>query len=109
MGLDFTSLTSPPEVERAANNYTAAIHTAIEAAVPKIEPHKRRIRGWWTKELDELTQKANLMQRKARQNPTDKNLIDEARKMRNFRRNEVRAAKQSYLMLKLQNTGPADV
>lgn len=49
------------------------------------------------------------MQSTARQTPANKVLADEARKTTNFRRNEVRAIKQSYLMLKLQNTGPADV
>ena len=41
-GLDFRVMISPREIERAAINYTAALQSAIDEAVPKIEPNKRR-------------------------------------------------------------------
>ena len=54
-GLGFGTVISPREVERAAINYTAALQTAIDEVVPKVEPNKcRRIRGRWTRELDKL-------------------------------------------------------
>ena len=55
MGLGFGTVVSPREVERAAINYTAALQTAIDEAVLKVEPNKcRRIRGRWTRKLDKL-------------------------------------------------------
>ena len=109
-GLEFDNLTSPQEVERAAENYTASIKAAIQAAIPTIKPNSRkRIRGWWTRELDIISQSLREAQERSRQDPTNLDLATVARKMRNHRRNEVRAAKQSYLMLKLQTTGPQEV
>ena len=46
VGLDFNSLNSAGEIERASENYANAIHDAIEKAVPKIAANKpRKIRG----------------------------------------------------------------
>ena len=54
-GFDFGTMTSPREIERASINYTAALQTAIDEVVPKIEPNeRRRIRGRWTRELERL-------------------------------------------------------
>lgn len=109
-GLCFDVLTSPREVERAAANYTAALHSAIAEAVPQINPRRsKRPRGWWNTELDRMSQTVKCLQDRARQNPTDTSLAAEARAARNSRRNAVRAAEQGYLMLKLQATSQAEV
>ena len=109
-GLNFDHLTSPQEVERAADNYTTSLKNAIQSAIPTIKPNSRkRVRGWWTKELDILSRSLGEAQERARQDHTNADLATAARKMRKHRRNEVRAAKQSYLLLKLQTTGPQEV
>ena len=109
-GLDFRNLTSPQEVERAATNLTTALHSAIGAAVPELKPGRgRRIRGWWTKELDNLSKEVKSLQQRARREPENTDVTEKARKMRNHRRNEIRMARQSYLMLKLQTTSPTEV
>ena len=108
--LDFSNLNSPQEIERAAENYTTLLNRAIEEAVPKINPDRpRRLRGWWNKELDSISQKLQQLQTLAQADPSNQEKATTARKARNARRNAVRTAKQSYIMLKLQATTPQDV
>ena len=72
--LDFSSLHSPREIERAAENCTRALRKAIDHTVPKIDPAKpRRIRGWWCKETDEISQTVKQFQTEVHQDPTDQN------------------------------------
>ena len=53
--LDFGSLHSL-QIEKAADNYARTLHMAIDKAVPKINPAEpRRIRGWWNREVDEIS------------------------------------------------------
>ena len=109
-GLDFDSLGSHGEIERAAENYAKALHKAIDEAVPKIHPTKRRkARGWWNADLDVMSKTVKDLQKASHQDPTNEELAKSARTARNARRNALREAKQSYTMLKLQQTNPRDV
>ena len=93
-GLDFDSLNSKGEIERATENYARALHNAIEEAVPKIQPNShRKARGWWNEELDVISKTVNGLQEAAHRDPTDQDLANSARIARNARRNAVRAAK----------------
>ena len=111
-GLDSDSLNSQGELERAAENYARTLHDAIDEAVPKIHPLAascRKARGWWNEELDEISRTAKALQEAIQNDPTNQDFARSARTARNARRNAVKAAKQSYLMLKLQKTGPQDI
>ena len=102
LGLDFSNLGSMGEIERAAENYVHALHTAIDAAVPKIRNNQcRRMRGWWNPELDKMSDMVKIHQTNAHLDPSNTDLADLAQTSRNKRRNAIRIAKQSYTMLKL--------
>lgn len=102
--LGFGSLHSPQEIERAADNYARTLHLAIHNAIPKINLAKpERIRGWWNRELDEISQAVNRLQVEPRREPIDQENATAAR------RDAVRAAEQSYITMKLQAAGPQDV
>lgn len=110
IGLAFDNPGSPGEIERAAENYIHALHAAIEEAVPKLRRSgRRKARGWWTNELDEISRSVNELQEASHRGPENQELARTARTARNVRRNAVRAAKQSYTMLKLQQMGPQEV
>ena len=108
--LNFNNLNSPQEIDRAAENYTRVLNKAIDRAVPKINPASpRRLRGWWTKQLDEISENVRRLQSEAHGDPGNVDKANAARRARNARRNSIRTAKQSYIMLKLQATTPQDV
>ena len=108
--LNFGNLNSPQEIERAAENYTRVLNKAIDLAVPKIDTARpRRLRGWWTKELDQISHTVRRLQSEAHEEPGNQDKANIARRARNARRNAIRTAKQSYIMLKLQATTPQDV
>jgi hypothetical protein len=50
-GLDFSSLNSSQEIDRAATALTLTITTAINTAIP-LRPRKRTNAPWWTPNLD---------------------------------------------------------
>lgn len=109
-GLDFDTLSSPQEIERAAQNYNTALQKAIEAAVPRTQPNKRKTpRGWWSTEHDNMTQAVKCLQARAQKDPANKELASEARMARSSHRNAVREEKQNYLILKLHTTGPREI
>lgn len=109
-GLDFRSLGSPGDIERATENYARALHNAIDHSVPKVRPGRGgKMRGWWHTKLDEMSKTVRCLQTEAQRNPSDKERANSARIARNSRRNAIRAARQSCVMLKLQETGPQEV
>ena len=64
-GLDFSNLGSTGEIERASEKYTNILHKAIDISIPKIKVNQqRKIRGWWNRELDQISE--NLRQLQAR-------------------------------------------
>ena len=94
--LDFGSLHSP-QIEKAADSYARTLHMAIGKAVTRINPAEpRRMRGWWNRELDEISQTVNQLLAEAHQEPANQEKATAARKARNARRNAIRAATQSY-------------
>ena len=104
--LDFSNLGSEGEIERVAENYVHALHKAIDSSVPKIRQNqKRRMCGWWNPELDAISRIVLSHQENSHRDPQNKDLAELAQTARNSRRNAIRAAKQSYTMLKLQKTG----
>ena len=72
------------EIERAAENYVHAFHTAIDASVPKIHNNqRRRMRGWWNPELDKMSDMVKIHQTNAHLDPFNKELAELAQISRN--------------------------
>ena len=110
IAIDYEMVSSPGDLERATENYVRTLHDAIDKAAPKIRPtNRQKARGWWNEELDKISKTVKILQEAARGDPINQDLANSARTARNARRNAVRAAKQSYLMLKLLETDPQDV
>lgn len=67
------------------------------------------MRGWWNRKLDEISRTVNRLQTESCREPMDQEKATATRGVHNTRWNAIRAAKQSYIMLKLQVAGPQDV
>jgi hypothetical protein len=65
-GLDFSSLNSSQEIDRAATALTSTITTAINTAIP-LRPRKRKNAPWWTPNLDYTRTRLIQAERRYRQ------------------------------------------
>lgn len=83
---------------------------AIEESVLKIYATRRqKVRGWWNSERDKISTTVRRLQDESDHDPTHQALAQSARTVHNARHNAIRAAKQSYTLLKLQETSPQEI
>jgi hypothetical protein len=74
-GLDFSSLSSPGEVERAATAYQHTLNTAIDKSTPLLTVKSaKRVRPWWNKALERQGLHCKQLQRLAQQHRDDEDL-----------------------------------
>src|SRR5690606_11351779 len=95
-GLDFTSLSTPAEIDRAAENLNTSFQSAIDKAVPSRKNTTRKLRAWWTPELSAEHCLVKEAEERSRNEPTNAALKEELRKIRNKWRNKVRYFKQRH-------------
>ena len=89
-GLDFSNLGSKGEIERALENYTNILHKAFDISIPKIRVTQyRKIRGWWNRELDQISENLRQLQARSQQDPANQELANTARMARNSRQNAI--------------------
>lgn len=108
-GLDFSKLSSPPEIDRAVEALNHSINQAIDVSIPKFKGKKTKSRGWWTKELKSKQQQTRHYEKLRQRNPTNPLLQQQAKDERIAFKRACREQQQRYTIERLQKTDSAKI